>query len=635
MAASNLVVKLLLESGAFDKNIKTAKASIEGFEKVGKNIVGTFGKVAGVLGIATTAYEVLQTAINSSVNGTAAFETAVDAAKTSVNQFFYSLTSGNFDTFLTGLDDTIKKAKATKDALLELSFSQLGYNYVKSENKALSDTYKQQAQDPRLSKAQRMDAIQKYNEVVEKHASDLQTHTEKALNWIRQAASKNTPFSAEDVNEDMLYTFLEKLLYEGREYMLATAKTANQQYRNSVEQLLPSDVSRQDWNDFWYGINMFFRGSTGLAGSWFNYDQTKVGQTDAELTSNITNWFYDVFRKAPSDEIVKEINKILAEYAESYMTESLLNFDQETLKEIVSTLTQIRGERSELASMKQGSTELANMRFDQPTSSQTPTSSSTSKVKEQPLYGSIEWYKAEIAKLTKEANRIDLSVDKAKYDDTMAKIEKLQLEMDALLKVGTVEMPDFSDTSWMEDMEFEIIPVDEQTTENLFSYSEALNSVASAMASISNVTSEGASAWLTWMANVITACAAASDAIKQVVAAKAAEAAANAGAEATKTGPWGFLLAAGAIATVLAAFASIPKFADGGIVNSPFTSGDKVLARVNGGEMILNKHQQSNLFNLLDGGTTTSGTKQVEFKISGKELVGVLNNYNNKMSKLR
>ncbi len=55
--------------------------------------------------------------------------------------------------------------------------------------------------------------------------------------------------------------------------------------------------------------------------------------------------------------------------------------------------------------------------------------------------------------------------------------------------------------------------------------------------------------------------------------------------------------------------------------------GDKILARGTSGEMILNKSQQSNLFNLLDGGSPVKGgamSGEVEFKISDKALVGVL-----------
>ena len=50
--------------------------------------------------------------------------------------------------------------------------------------------------------------------------------------------------------------------------------------------------------------------------------------------------------------------------------------------------------------------------------------------------------------------------------------------------------------------------------------------------------------------------------------------------------------------------------------------------------MILNGSQQARLFNLLDGGTGSNMSGQVEFKISGSALKGVLRNYDNKMSVL-
>lgn len=46
---------------------------------------------------------------------------------------------------------------------------------------------------------------------------------------------------------------------------------------------------------------------------------------------------------------------------------------------------------------------------------------------------------------------------------------------------------------------------------------------------------------------------------------------------------------------------SMGKFASGGIVGGSSTHGDRKFARVNSGEMILNKSQQTRLFNLIDG----------------------------------
>jgi len=52
------------------------------------------------------------------------------------------------------------------------------------------------------------------------------------------------------------------------------------------------------------------------------------------------------------------------------------------------------------------------------------------------------------------------------------------------------------------------------------------------------------------------------------------------------------------------ATAKAPAFQGGGIVEGNQTSGDRVAARVNSGEMILNRTQQSNLFNAISGGIT-------------------------------
>lgn len=99
--------------------------------------------------------------------------------------------------------------------------------------------------------------------------------------------------------------------------------------------------------------------------------------------------------------------------------------------------------------------------------------------------------------------------------------------------------------------------------------------------------------------------------------------------------PLNLVAIAAGVAAVIAALATISgSFADGGIIQGANTHGDQLLARVNAGEMILNGSQQRNLFNLLDGGTGSNMSGQVEFKISGSALKGVLRNYDNKMSVL-
>lgn len=100
--------------------------------------------------------------------------------------------------------------------------------------------------------------------------------------------------------------------------------------------------------------------------------------------------------------------------------------------------------------------------------------------------------------------------------------------------------------------------------------------------------------------------------------------------------PFPFNLAAWAsvAATIIGIFASLPKFATGGIVSGSGYSGDRQLIRANSGEMVITRSQQARLWSAISGGGSLGGG-QVTFKISGQELHGVLRNYNNKINRAR
>lgn len=90
-------------------------------------------------------------------------------------------------------------------------------------------------------------------------------------------------------------------------------------------------------------------------------------------------------------------------------------------------------------------------------------------------------------------------------------------------------------------------------------------------------------------------------AAKVNIAANAAEAGSKAAAASAGWALWGAIaIGAGIMAAVLA-FAD--GFATGGVVPGNSFSGDNVLARVNSGEMILNRAQQARLFDIAEGNT--------------------------------
>lgn len=95
-------------------------------------------------------------------------------------------------------------------------------------------------------------------------------------------------------------------------------------------------------------------------------------------------------------------------------------------------------------------------------------------------------------------------------------------------------------------------------------------------------------------------------AAKVNIAANAAEAGSKAAAASAGWALWGAIaIGAGIMAAVLA---FTDGFATGGVVPGNSFSGDNVLARVNSGEMILNRAQQARLFDIAEGNTEPGGT---------------------------
>ena len=85
-------------------------------------------------------------------------------------------------------------------------------------------------------------------------------------------------------------------------------------------------------------------------------------------------------------------------------------------------------------------------------------------------------------------------------------------------------------------------------------------------------------------------------------AAKSGEAIASATASGAKMPfPLNLAAIAAGVAAVIAALSAVTGFATGGVVGGTSTTGDKKFARVNSGEMILNKFQQARLFGLING----------------------------------
>ena len=120
--------------------------------------------------------------------------------------------------------------------------------------------------------------------------------------------------------------------------------------------------------------------------------------------------------------------------------------------------------------------------------------------------------------------------------------------------------------------------------------------------------------------------------LSQVIQAKkkgeAIASAISAGAQA----PWYIqpFIIAGLVANVIASFASAGSYANGGIIQGMSNIGDRNIARVNNGEMILNGSQQRRLFDIADGNVSpnqTTGATSTTVRLRGEDIYISLKNY--------
>ena len=261
------------------------------------------------------------------------------------------------------------------------------------------------------------------------------------------------------------------------------------------------------------------------------------------------------------------------------------------------------------------------------------------KLKDEQEVGTEEWWKQvrALEALNEELNRAQ------SYE------KRLTTEVPQLVPItnpilGQVEGPEMklAGKSPFEQYQEQVKSFEEQYKKSMLTiseYSQILNGIGSVFNFLGSTMDENGQKWMQF-AGVIAQSVARMlpQLMSLVVGNEAAAMAEGTASSASLPFPANLIAIASVITELLAIFASIPTFADGGIIGGNSSIGDYNIARVNSGEMILNGSEQKRLFNMLDGnaGMISSGSTggQVEFKINGTELVGVINNVNKKRSKL-
>ena len=267
----------------------------------------------------------------------------------------------------------------------------------------------------------------------------------------------------------------------------------------------------------------------------------------------------------------------------------------------------------------------------------------TPKVKETAAEGSLQWYTNEVNRLKKElqgeTNVAMIAAIQKQIDALEAR--KLRFEAEIFIEqnkpdAGNLAKPDFAPKFKMPEKLEPIQVFDGAEVDKVQEMTQAMSGFGAIMNSVNGITAEGGAAWLSYAGNLMNAIAMAIPQIMALTAVEETEAqtkAKGAAAGAAKSvasipivGP---IMAVAAIASVMAALVNMPKFKDGGIVGGGQTVGDRVPILVNSGEMVLNRNQQSNLFDMLDaGGRREPQVVMLNPRIRGTDIELALENVN-------
>ena len=616
---ADILCKLKLVTDNYESNLKKSRQQMQEFTKKTQDAnrdfmkfestIGaarsSFLKFAGGIGLAITAGEGLEKMMRSNQTTSDLFDNNINAAKDSVDLFFKSLATGDWTPFENGLIGAFESARDLSAMMDELADKKLSLSFIKADDLKDLKRFEQIAKDSDSTIAEQKDAIQNMQGVV----NHLNKKTKETIDFELETLNKSyANKSGLNINADDVRYFAQNTNFSGD----ATAPM-NEAYKKYVKLNNEAEKLKKSFD---YEVKNF------------GFDPTTKAQKA-------------YLEKKKELELYKQENEFLIK--QGWLTEE----NDEARRKSIETLIAQSRVMEEMSSL-QLRVDLTERRVNSRAAKKEKAGKAENKAKkEKPVEGSIDYINAQIAEFTKKLNA---STDEAARYGLRKAIEKFNkekhlIELEATIKplqskkVGKVTGKSAKDAAGEKvspiankKLKPAITSKDVKVTNQ---YNESLDHTLSMLLAVSNATNEGAAGWIVYGANSLAALNSTYQALAAVIPALQVKALVAGAASAAETPIVGWITAIAAIGAMTAAFASLPKYENGGIagvngvVPGASFSGDKILARVNSGELILNRAQQKNIAaQLVAGGSTSRVDVNVVGRISGRDLELVMEKRN-------
>lgn len=569
---SDIITRLLLKTNDFDANLNRAKGSVNSFQGGISSMAKTAGagimKFAGTIGIAVGVYEGFNKLMNSSQTLSDEYNRTIEGLKGTVDNFFYSIGSGDWTPFFNGLDETIRKAREAYNAMDQLGNTKMSYGYFNMKNQAEFQKQITILKDKDSTEAQKDEAQKRLDDVLKDQREIVDQLGRRSTEAVQALVAASTGISAADVSMvsvDRVSRFDVSAMGD------AEKKQAEKEYQyfKNVEAALRKKYTKVE---------------TVMTGAGMNRSWSTVKTLD-----------YESYNKAMAPMIAK--------YQDAIVYNGML------VKESDEWLKKLYGIRSEAFAAEQAyesMTKSANR------ASQAGGKDPKEDKDEKPLKDTLAWYDAEISRLNKELSKETTMQARATVQAAINELEKKKVNIKIVVEqevfkgkygdmkggLPSINRPGDQLGLKHNDTGFKLSkfesPIKKKDIDLNKLYAESLGSIANSFGSMTSMSEQFGNEGVSFMFNAMGSI---SQMIVQLQSLATAQGVASAFA-------LPFPANLGAIATVIATvtsiFASLPKFETGGVVPGISFGGDKVLARVNSGEMILNGSQQANLFKMLN-----------------------------------